>query len=83
MQGVEVLIAVVSNTQINFVYQEIFEHLIEDNLMENCTVVLKVLSDHNILPLHITAKNALKETGFIGDKWKGNACEFEQPENSV
>ena len=79
MQGVEVLVAVVGAFQLNFVYSEIFECLIEDNLMENCTVVLKVVDDKTFTKLYVqnTAKNAKQNCGFIGDKWKGNACEFE------
>ena len=77
MQGVELLIAVVSSWQLNWVYWEVFECMIEDNLMDKCVVVLKLMSDavfkHGRAV--ITVDNAMENCGFIGDKWKGNACE--------
>ena len=82
MKGVEVLVAVVSAFMLNHVYWEVFERLIEDNLMENCTVVFKVLSDE-MFPGHclqITAKNVRQNFGFVGDK-KGNACKHFKMEN--
>ena len=85
MKGVEVLVAVVSAFQLNWVYWEVFECLIEDNLMENCTVVLKVLSDE-MFPGHhlqITAKNAMQNCGFVGDKWKGSACKLNKNDNCI
>ena len=78
MQGVEVLIAVVSTAQLNWVYWEVFECMIEDNLMEKCAVVLKLLEDTQLAKSGclITADNALQNCGFIGDKWKGDACKY-------
>ena len=75
MQGVDILIAVVSTFQLNWVYWEIFECMIEDNLMESCTVILKLLDDQIMGGRRrcITADNALQNSGFVGDKWKGNA----------
>ena len=76
MQGVDILIAVVSTSQLNWVYWEIFECMIEDNLMESCTVILKLVDDQTVESRGqcITANNALQNSGFVGDKWKGNAC---------
>lgn len=76
MQGVDILIAVVSTFQLNWVYWEIFECMIEDNLMESCTVILKLVDDLTVGSRGqcITANNALQNSGFVGDKWKGNAC---------
>jgi len=76
MQGVDILIAVVSTFQLNWVYWEIFECMIEDNLMESCTVILKLVDDQTVGSRGqcITANNALQNSGFVGDKWKGNAC---------
>ena len=76
MKGVEVLVAVVSAFTLNNVYSEVFQHLIEDNLMENCTVVFKVLSDEMFPSHYITAKNVRRNFGFVGDK-KRNTCKHE------
>ena len=77
MQGVEILVAVVASHQLNWIYWEVFECMIEDNLMETCTVVLKLLEKPSLDKDRgfITVGNALQNCGLIGDKWRGNACE--------
>ncbi len=78
MKGVELLVAVVSSNQINWIYWEVFECLIEDNLMDGCMVVLKLVD--NLSPgaepqAAITADNAPQNCGLIGEKWTGSARE--------
>ena len=78
MKGVEFLVAVVSSNQLNWIYWEVFECMIEDNLMDGCTVVLKLVDSSSpgtsLGRETITADNAPQNCGLIGDKWNGAAC---------
>ena len=84
MQGVTVLVAVVASDQLNWVYWEVFECMIEDGHLNECLVVLKLLENEGegeeeegrLMEKKncIRADDALVNCGFVGDKWKGNAC---------
>ena len=77
LREAEVLIALVSTWKAIWLYGDLFRSIIEENLLENCTIVLKLISNPSSSRMkNVKAGNILRTCG-LSDNWnKGNKCVY-------